>query len=164
MLIHSIVSSIQEKSQALTNAYSISSSRECALLSKQKNQCSGLDSLTEKNKLVKSEHQIIWNNFKTNLDFLKNNAETGDLFSDSRDSQDKMFQKYVKQVLQECDRVFSSEESYGKYLDLNAAYQKFVNIKQLQKYHDQIGLPADFLTWLQCFDKILVRIPFNLKD
>ena len=81
--------------------------------------------------MVKSEHQIIWNNFKTNLDFLKKNAETGALFQNSSDSQDKMFQTYVKQVLQECEKVFSSEESYGKYLDLNAAFQMYINIKQL---------------------------------
>ena len=42
-----------------------------------------------------------------------------------------LFDKYVSQIIKKCETMFTSEESLGKYLDLNKEYLKFKNIKAL---------------------------------
>ncbi|XP_028411958.1 splicing factor 3A subunit 3-like [Dendronephthya gigantea] len=49
---------------------------------------------------------------------------------------------------------FSDEEGYGKYLDLHEAYDKYINIKGIEK--------QDYLTYLETFDR-LFDIPKEKK-
>ena len=37
----------------------------------------------------------------------------------SDEEEDKVFEIYVQEVIKECQMIFTSEESNGKYLDLN---------------------------------------------
>lgn len=50
---------------------------------------------------------------------------------------------------------FTDEEGYGKYLDLHVSYQKFVNLKGLDK--------VDYMTYLNTFDR-LFEIPKDRKN
>ena len=47
-------------------------------------------------------------------------------------TENTLFDKYVSQIIKKCETLFTSEESLGKYLDLNKEYLKFKNIKGLQ--------------------------------
>ena len=49
-------------------------------------------------------------------------------------------------VLKESDRIFTGEESHGKYFDLNKEYNLFCNIKKLRL----LGMikSEDYLSWL----------------
>jgi hypothetical protein len=43
----------------------------------------------------------------------------------SNKTADELFEIYVQQTLNECDRIFTSEEGNGKYLDLTKHYASF---------------------------------------
>ena len=49
---------------------------------------------------------------------------------------------------------FSDEEGYGRYLDMNECYDKFVNLKGIEK--------VDYLTYLATFDH-LFDVPKDKK-
>jgi len=38
------------------------------------------------------------------------------------DDAESIFRRFIDEVVKECETVFSSEESNGKYLDLNSHY------------------------------------------
>ena len=55
---------------------------------------------------------------------------------------DHLFQSLVEEVIKDCDKLFTSEESNGKYLDLNLHYKLFLGIKEITE------TPKDYLNWL----------------
>jgi hypothetical protein len=43
-----------------------------------------------------------------------------------------LFNKVMEEVVDECNRIFSAEEGNGKYVDLDAIYFQFCNIKKVK--------------------------------
>ena len=41
---------------------------------------------------------------------------------DNQSEEDKIFMRFVKDVIKESEKMFTSEESNGKYLDLNTHF------------------------------------------
>ncbi len=66
----------------------------------------------------------------------------------------------MEEIIDYCDKNFTSEEGNGKYVDLHNLYLQFCNIKKLRK-HNAIK-SDDYLTWLQNFDKLYL-IPIYMK-
>jgi hypothetical protein len=77
---------------------------------------------------------------------------------------DELFGLFVKEVMHECERIFSSEEGNGKYLDMTEHFIAFQNIKLLSKVPDGLKLPKDYLSWLQHFDELLPQVPLYVKE
>merc|ERR1712141_857060 len=50
---------------------------------------------------------------------------------------------------------FTGEESYGKYLDLHECYEKYVNLKGVDKQ-------TDYVTYLTVFDRLYECVPPHL--
>lgn len=81
---------------------------------------------------------------------------------------DDLFEVYIKSTMNECEKIFTSEEGNGKYLDLTQHYSSFLSIKGLDHLNQDpnqqpMQIPRDYLSWLNCFDQILPAIPFAIK-
>lgn len=72
-----------------------------------------------------------------------------------------IFAREMEIVLKESDRLFTGEESHGKYFDLNSQYGLFCNIKKLRV----LGVVSadDYLTWLQNLHKFQL-VPLYIKQ
>ena len=51
---------------------------------------------------------------------------------------------------------FTGEESYGKYLDLHECYEKYINLKGVDKH-------TDYVTYLTVFDRLFECVPKEKK-
>lgn len=67
----------------------------------------------------------------------------------------------MEQVLKLSDKIFTGEESHGKYFDLHAHYTNFCNIKKLKQLN--LIKSEDYLTWLQNIDKFNL-VPLYIKQ
>lgn len=92
--------------------------------------------------------QTLWSNFYAKLSEL-------DKYHSSLQEQgpvidslppEAIFAREMELVLKESDRIFTGEESHGKFFDLNSQYVLFCNIKKLRL----LGIikADDYLTWL----------------
>ena len=75
-------------------------------------------------------------------------------------SSEALFAKEMELVLKESDKLFTGEESHGKYFDLHKHYLNFCNIKKLRQLN--LIKADDYLTWLQNLDKFSV-VPLYIK-
>jgi len=75
-----------------------------------------------------SKGNMIINNFEAQLQetFDQDEAMAGEKATDEKlkaaDQKDQLFSRFVHQTVSVCERLFNSEESNGKYLDLNKQY------------------------------------------
>jgi len=67
----------------------------------------------------------------------------------------------MEAVLHKSDKLFTGEESHGKYFDLHAHHVNFCNIKKLRA----LGLikADDYLKWLGSIDNFKV-VPLYIKQ
>ena len=87
--------------------------------------------------------------FELSIQTINETAEIEDQIMTKSNSQESTFDLYVKQIIDECQKIFTSEESNGKYLDLNSSFLRFVNIKQIESLNLQnLKIPNDYLSWL----------------
>lgn len=102
----------------------------------------------------------VWENFESELDQLKVAAESEEqmevdqlgpthiLNTSKYQTADDLFEVYIKATMSECEKIFSSEEGNGKYLDLTSHFSSFLGIKGLDHLKDGKTLPHDYLSWL----------------
>ena len=107
----------------------------------------------------------VWSNFYekyTEIDDFHHKYNQATLIAED-ESQDaeKLFKKYMDEVLEYCEKTFTAEEGSGKYLDMHNLYLQFCNIKKLRQ-HNSIK-SEDYLTWIQNFDKLYL-VPLYLKN
>eukprot|EP00826_Nyctotherus_ovalis_P058615 TRINITY_DN8073_c0_g2_i3.p1 TRINITY_DN8073_c0_g2~~TRINITY_DN8073_c0_g2_i3.p1 ORF type:complete len:240 (+),score=100.43 TRINITY_DN8073_c0_g2_i3:575-1294(+) len=71
------------------------------------------------------------------------------------------FDQALEEVRRECDKLFTAEEGYGRFVDMYALYNMFINMKKVEK---EFQLPSDdYMTYLQHFQR-LKEIPLSLKN
>lgn len=56
----------------------------------------------------------------------------------------------------ELEKLFTGEESYGRYLDLNALHTEYINLKGVKK--------LDYLQYLNAFDNFESTYPKTIKN
>ena len=76
-------------------------------------------------------------------------------------SVEAMFDEALTLTTRECDKVFTSEEGKGKFVDMLSLYTDFINLKKIMKTN--IIKADDYISYLQNFSK-LKQIPLHLKD
>jgi hypothetical protein len=54
-----------------------------------------------------------------------------------------LFSQTLDEVIEQADKTFSSEEGYGRYLDLHKHFMNFCNVKKMREQK-----ASDYLTWL----------------
>lgn len=59
---------------------------------------------------------------------------------------ENLFAQQMDAVLDQADKIFSGEESHGKYLDLHGHYMQFCNLKKLRQLN--LIKSDDYLSWL----------------
>ncbi len=65
-----------------------------------------------------------WKNLISKIDGISEAFDKGQamLLNSGPRNEDELFGGFVNDTIGECERLFSSEESFGKYLDLNEHY------------------------------------------
>jgi len=71
------------------------------------------------------------------------------------------FDQALEEVRRECDKLFTAEEGYGRFVDMYNLYNMFINLKKISKKYE---LPSDdYMTYLQNFYN-LKDIPLSIKN
>lgn len=107
----------------------------------------------------------------TTLSLEENNEPQIQIFLDK----DRIFSGFVKEAIRMTDKLFNSEESCGKYLDLNQFYLHFRSLSGIQEAFVQADLmrvgdsshqkmPTDYLTWLKVFFRVPEVLNLSFKS
>ena len=78
------------------------------------------------------EDKIYYNFEKDIYQILAANYDVG--VEQDQENSNTLYTKFVIDTIKFCEKIFSSEESNGKYLDLNTSFKTFKSIRNMLEF------------------------------